>query len=970
MTETYGFEILKKQKIKELNCDALFFKHIKTGAELLSIVNDDENKVFGITFRTPPGDSTGVPHILEHSVLCGSRKYSVKEPFVELLKGSLQTFLNAFTYPDKTCYPVASQNLKDFYNLVDVYLDAVFYPRITKWIFQQEGWHYELNEAEEPLIIKGVVYNEMKGAYSSPDSLLAQYSQQSLFPDNAYSMESGGDPRIIPQLTYESFLDFHKKLYHPSNSRIFFYGDDDPENRLKLLNEYLKDFSKIHVSSAIDLQKKFKDPLKLEVPFVAEAGEGKAPTGMITVNWMLGETTDIETNVGLQVLTYILLGMPASPLRKALIESGLGERLAGVGIENELRQMYFSAGLKGIEVKDAALVEKLIDNTLSDLKTNGLDKLTIEAAFNTIEFALRENNSGSYPRGLSLMLKSLTTWLYDSDPLALVAFENPLQNLKARYASDPSLFAKMIDQYLLSNLHRTTVILKPDANLAEKERTRELDLLNRKKKSMSRDDILYLIKNTQELKQMQETPDSAEAVAAIPFLRLSEIDKKNRNIPLSCEKKKVDLFYHDLSTNGILYFDLGLRINALPQKYLPYMTVFGKALQEMGTEKEDYVSFSQRISRKTGGISRSLFSSLIKDTDSPVSWMFIRGKALTNQFGDMLDILSDMLFKVRFDNRERFKQIVLETKSALEQSIIPAGNRYVNVRINSHFNKAAWAEEQMSGISSLFFLRDITDKIDNDWPHVLRDLEEIYRTLVCSGNILINTAIDEKNWTLINKPLYGFMDSLPAGTSDPEHWSPVNRSEFEGLVIPAQVNYVGKGSNLYRLGYSYNGSINVISHFLRTSYLWDNVRVQGGAYGAMCQFNRMSGVMSFVSYRDPNLKKTLDIFSKAALFLKNLNISDVELQKSIIGAIGDIDSYMLPDVKSYTSLLRSLSGNSDEDRQIARDQILGTSPADFKAFADVLENACGNSIVKIMGGRNAFEEAYSSDEMPELVKVL
>ena len=970
MAQFYGFELIKKQIIKEVDSEALLYKHTKTGAELLSIVNEDENKVFGITFRTPSTDSTGVPHILEHSVLCGSRKYPVKEPFVELLKGSLQTFLNAFTYPDKTCYPVASQNLKDFYNLVDVYLDAVFYPRISPMIFQQEGWHYEIENADDPLTIKGVVYNEMKGAYSSPDNILARYSQQSLFPDVTYSMESGGDPKEIPQLTYEAFHDFHKKYYHPSNARIFFYGDDDPDTRLKLLSEYLDNFDKIDVSSSIGMQTKFDKPTRIEIPFIAETEEDKIPKGMVTVNWLLCETADLESNFTLQLLTYILLGMPASPLKKALIESGLGERLAGVGFENELRQMYFSTGLKGIEVKDAQRVEDLIIETLSSLAGNGIDPLTIEAALNTVEFALRENNTGSYPRGLSLMLKSLTTWLYDSDPLDIIAFEKPLQNFKNDYASNSALFQELIKKYFLDNQHRTSVILYPDTELAEKERLLESEALYQKKLGLSVEDIDKLIINTKELRQMQETHDSAEALASIPRLKLSEIDKKNKITPTQEGKKKVATYYHDIFTNEILYFDLGFRLKVLPQKYLPYMAVFGKALLEMGTESEDYVSLSQRISRKTGGISRSSFSSLIKDTDAPTSWFFLRCKALTHQVDDLLNILKDLVFKVRFDNRERFKQIVLETKSALEQGIIPAGNRFVNLRINSHFNKASWAEEQMGGISSLFFLRQLADRIDNEWSNVLHDLQEIYRTLVSGDNIIINTTIDENNWKKLNGRITAFLDYLPSLNLTTAEWQQENGSEFEGLVIPSQVNYVGKGSNLYNLGYSYSGSVNVITHFLRTSYLWDQVRVQGGAYGAMCQFNRMSGVLTFVSYRDPNLKKTLDVYDRAAEFLKNISISESEVQKSIIGAIGDIDSYMLPDAKGFASLLRTLNGNTDEDRQLMRDQVLATALSDFKAFADVLNAVRETGIIKTLGSRNALEEAYKDRRMPALVKVL
>ena len=518
MTAKHGFQLLKEQEIKELKTLAKVYRHSKTGAQLLSLTTDDENKVFGITFRTPPSDSTGVAHILEHSVLCGSRKYPVKEPFVELLKGSLQTFLNAFTYPDKTCYPVASQNLQDFYNLIDVYVDAVFYPRITRSIFQQEGWHFELENADDPLSYKGVVFNEMKGAYSSPDNLLSEQSLQSLFPDNAYGFDSGGDPKQIPHLTYEQFHSFHKRYYHPSNARIYFYGDDDPDERLRLINEYLKGFDSIEIDSEIRLQTPFKESTRLTRPFMVGEDAGTGPKGMVTLNWMLTETTDVETNFALHILEYILLGMPGSPLRKALIDSGLGEDIAGVGLENELRQIYFSTGLKGVDIKNADRIESLILETLSELARSGIDPKTREAALNTIEFGLRENNTGNFPRGLLLMLRSLTTWLYDSDPLGLLSFEGPLETIKSRAKSENAFFEEMIDRMFLSNPHRTTLILQPDADLREREEGNEKDRLTKARSAMVKEELEGVVDNTKELKRLQGTPDPPETLAAIPVL--------------------------------------------------------------------------------------------------------------------------------------------------------------------------------------------------------------------------------------------------------------------------------------------------------------------------------------------------------------------------------------------------------------------------------------------------------------------
>ena len=499
MALNHGFELLEERHIAELKTSAKLFRHVKSGAELLSLSNDDDNKVFGITFRTPPSDSTGVAHILEHSVLCGSRKYPVREPFVELLKGSLKTFLNAFTYPDKTCYPVASQNLQDFYNLIDVYLDAVFYPRLTDFILDQEGWHFELESPDKPFIYKGVVFNEMKGAYSSPERVLAEYSQQSLFPDTTYGLESGGAPKEIVNLTFEQFKEFHRKFYHPSNARIYFYGNDDPQRRLSLLNEYLDAFDPIEADSTVGLQPPFESPKRIVRSFASGEDGGSKPKGMITINWLLGEVTHVEDNMALHVLEYILLGMPGSPLRKALIDSGLGEDITGAGMEGELRQMYFSIGLKGMDTAKADRFESLVLQTLTSLAKEGIDPGTVEAALNTIEFRLRENNSGGFPQGLVLMLRALTTWLYEGDPMALLAFEAPLAKVKSCAASEKSFFQDLIHRFFLNNPHRTTLILEPDPELGEREEAAEKERLSQIREAMSADQLQSIIDGTHRL---------------------------------------------------------------------------------------------------------------------------------------------------------------------------------------------------------------------------------------------------------------------------------------------------------------------------------------------------------------------------------------------------------------------------------------------------------------------------------------
>ncbi|MEW6668341.1 MAG: insulinase family protein [Thermodesulfobacteriota bacterium] len=956
----HGFERTGTREIPELRTRAESFVHLQTGAELLSLMNDDENKVFGITFRTPPADSTGIPHILEHSVLCGSRKYPVKEPFVELLKGSLQTFLNAMTYPDKTCYPVASQNKQDFYNLIDVYLDAVFYPRLTPFVLQQEGWHLEKAEGEDRLILRGVVFSEMKGAHSSPDSLLAETSRQSLFPESPYGFDAGGDPAHIPSLTFEQFRAFHQRYYHPSNARIYFYGDDEPERRLSLVNDYLKDFQRIRIDSRVGVQTAFQEPKRITRPFAAGEGQS-ASKGLVTLNWLLEEPTRVEQNLGLHMLEYILLGMPGSPLRKALIDSGYGEDLAGQGLEGEIRQMYLSTGLKGIDPDDAGRVESLILETLGRLVKEGIDPRTVEAAVNTLEFALRENNTGSYPRGLVLMLRALTTWLYDHDPLDLIAFEDPLERVKSRIRSEKTYFESMIDRYLLNNPHRTLVLLKPDPELGREEEEAERARIGDMTSSMESAQVQEILATSARLKELQGTPDPPEALAAIPCLRLSDLSRTNKSIPLATsDGKEPGILYHDFFTSGILYLDLGFNIHVLPQRLLPYLPLFGRALLEVGTEEEDFVSLSQRISGKTGGISPNTHASAVKDSREGAVWLFLRGKAMLSRTPELLGILRDVLLKVRFDNRERFRQMVMESKARREQNLLSAGHQMVNLRLRSHYDEASWAAEQMKGVSQLLFLRDLGRAVDEDWPRVLSHLEEMRSLVLNRSSMLVNATLDEEGWRDAEPRVREFLAELPGSAVTPQKWSMESPHPFEGLTVPTQVNYVGKALSLYGLGYRFHGSAHVITRYLRNAWLWDRVRVQGGAYGAFCLLDRLTGVLTFVSYRDPNLQKTIEAFDQAAGFLEGLELREEERVKAIIGAIGDIDQYQLPDAKGYTSMARYLSGETDEERQQMRDEVLGTGLDDFRSFGAALRQGLDSGLVKVLGSQAAVDEVQAS----------
>jgi Zn-dependent M16 (insulinase) family peptidase len=968
--KSHGFELLREEHIDELNTDAQIWRHEKTGAELLSLTNDDENKVFGITFRTPPNDSTGVPHIMEHCVLGGSRKYHVKEPFVELLKGSLYTFVNAFTAPDRTYYPVASTNTQDFYNLVDVYLDAVFHPLITPFHLQQEGWHYELEDVNEPLAYKGVVFNEMKGAYSSPDNVLHRYGQQTLFPDTPYGVDSGGDPEAIPDLTYEQFKEFHHTYYHPSNSRIFFYGDDDVEDRLRILDEYLSEFDMLGVDSRVALQKPFAKPKQFTYPYSVEDGEDAGKKAMIDINWMLPEADDPELVWGLSILSHALVGTQASPLRKALIDSGLGEDLTGSGLSASLRQMTFGVGMKGIRKEDAEKVETLVYDTLAQIAADGLEPDMIEAAVNSIEFSLRENNTGSFPRGLGLMMRTMNTWNYGRDPLIPLKYETPLTADKDNIADNPTYFQDLIQTYLLDNPHRVTLLLEPDATLNQRKEAAEKEKLAAIKAEMNEAELEAIITNAAELKKLQEKPDSPEALAAIPMLTLADLDKEAKTIPsVESEAHGSKILYHDLFTNGIVYLEVGFNLKQVPADLLPYVKHFGRSLLKMGTESEDFVKLSQRIGRKTGGIHPSYLLSTKTNSSDSTAWMFLRGKSTMDQSQELLDIIRDILLTVKLDNRDRFRQIVLEAKARQESGLIPGGHQVVNGRLRSKFTEADWADEQMGGVTQLLFLRQLSQDVENDWPGVLAKLEAVRQHLLNRSNVICNVTLDDENWSQFQPQLHNFLTAIPANKVVMADWSPALAHTHEGLTIPAQVNYVGKGANLYDLGYKLHGSNTVIRKFLGTTYLWEKIRVQGGAYGGFSTFDRDSGVFNYLSYRDPNLEKTLKNYDGTADFLRNLDLREAELTKSIIGAIGALDSYQLPDAKGYTALSRFLIGLTDEARQQYRDEVLSTTAADFRAFGEVLAEANDSGVVVVLGSADAINAA-NGDGWMEVSRVM
>ncbi|MEO7222344.1 MAG: insulinase family protein, partial [Devosia sp.] len=864
-----AFDLVRDETIPEIASNVRLYRHKKTGAEVMSYINDDENKVFGITFKTPPEDSTGVAHILEHSVLCGSRKYPVKKPFVELIKSSMNTFLNAMTFPDKTAYPVASQNLQDFYNLVDVYLDAVFFPLISEDTFRQEGWHYEADGTQMPLAYKGVVFNEMKGAYSSPAALLGKVSQLSLYPDNAYGVNSGGDPKAIPDLNYDYFKNFHRRFYHPSNAKIVFYGDDPDGRRLEMLDEYLRQFDAAPIDATVKLQPRFHEPRHIESTYSATEAEPGKKTGMVTINWMLDEIDDPETVLSLNVLEHVLLGTPASPLRKALTDSGLGEGLTGSGLADDLRQPYFTVGLKGIDEADGGKVETLVLDTLRQLAADGLDPLTVEASMNSFEFALRENNTGSFPRGMALMFRTMKNWLHGGDPFESLTYEKPLASLKDKITAGEPVFERLIDQHLNGNTHRVTVLLKADTTQAEREVAEERARLDEVAASLDEAQREDVVEITAKLKALQEAVDPPEALARIPTLGLKDLDRTNKPIPIERDTLAgARLYTHALPTNGVIYLDMAFDLRRVPPELLPFLSLFSRALFQTGTAKEDFVSLMQRIGRSTGGVGASRSISMMRDTMSVAAWLFVRGKVVPDKADELLSIITDVLTSAQLDNRERIKQMALEEKAGFESGIAGRGNGIAAGRLGASLNPASWANEQSSGVSYLFFLRELLKDIDHEggWLKIKAAFYALRDLLIDRNSMVLNVTADLGLWNAFRPKLESFVAGLPATEIPLRKWS-VSQPVNEGLTFPGQVNYVAKGANLYTLGYGHSGATAVAMRHLNTTYLWDKVRVQGGAYGGSSGFDPFSGGFVFTSYRDPNLLQTLDAYDGAAAWL-------------------------------------------------------------------------------------------------------
>ena len=956
-----AYEVLQTEELSDLKSKGTLLKHKKSGARVLLMENDDENKVFTIGFRTPPSDSTGVPHIMEHSVLCGSKEFPVKDPFVELVKGSLNTFLNAMTYPDKTVYPVASCNDKDFQNLMHVYMDAVFYPNIYQndKTFRQEGWSYKLDDPDGELTISGVVYNEMKGAFSSPEGVLDRVVLNSLFPDNAYSVESGGDPEVIPELTYEQFLDFHRKYYHPSNSYIYLYGDMDMEEKLRWLDEkYLSDFENEPVDSEIHLQKPFTEMKEVVQEYSIASEESEEDNTYLSYNKVIGTTLDEKLYLAFEILDYALLSAPGAPLKKALLDAGVGKDISG-SYDNGVYQPIFSVISKNANVEQKEEFVRVIEDTLKDIVKNGINKKALRAGINYHEFRFREADFGNYPRGLMYGLQLFDSWLYDeTKPFihmqAIPTFEFLKEQVETGY------FEELIQKYLLANIHGSIVIIKPERGRTARMDKELADKLQAYKDSLSKEEIDALVKATKELEEYQEEESAPEDLAKIPVLGREDISREIAPIyNKELETSGVKLVHHGVETNGIGYTALLFDLSGIPEEKLPYISILPSVLGIINTKNYEYSELFNEINVHTGGIGTSLelYTDVTKVKEKEFRATFeIKGKALYPKMDVLFSMMREILMESDLGDEKRLKEILAMLKSRLQMSFLSSGHTTAALRSLSYTSPMAKFKDDTDGIGYYEVVKELEENFEEKKAELIANLRQIAQQIFRKDNLIISYTSSADGLAPMEEAFAKIADTLHTEEKEAATLCEIHCvKRNEGFKTSSKVQYVARTGNFIDRGVEYTGALQILKVILSYDYLWQNVRVKGGAYGCMSSFNRI-GEGYLVSYRDPNLEKTMEIYEGVVDYLKNFNVDDRDMNKFIIGTISNIDRPMNPAAKGSRSMNLYMNHVSAEMIREERDQILDAQQSDIRALADVLQALLDAHELCVIGSEEKIEE--------------
>lgn len=963
--ETY--ELIKGEFVSETDSFVLYLRHRLSQARVLIFSNEDENKVFNIGFRTPPKDATGIPHIIEHTVLCGSKNFPAKDPFVELVKGSMNTYLNATTYPDKTMYPVASCNDKDFQNLMHVYMDAVFYPNIYKYeeIFKQEGWHYELESEDGDITYNGVVYNEMKGAYSSEDGVMERFVMNALFPDNTYGQESGGDPQCIPDLTYEKYLEFHRTYYHPANSYICLYGDMDIEERLAFMDEnYLKNFPAISVDSEIPLQKPFDKMKYLKKNYAVAEDADCSEKNYYAFAAAMDVTLDQHICRAFELLSYVLIEMPGAFLKQALLDAGIGSDIDGEFCDI-LRQSYFVITAKNAKPGQKEEFYRVIRETLEKLVAEGIDRKILEAAINGTEFREREADFGTFPKGLLYSIRTFKTWLYDDEkPYDSLCYNEYYEFLRKQLKTD--YYEKLIQTYILDNEHAVLAEMIPEPGLTAKTEKKTAQKLKEYKESLSAEEIKKLIADTKALKAYQEEPTPKEVLEKIPMLSREDIRKNV--LPYQNDEREISgvkTIHHKIETNEIVYLRMFFDMNEWGN-YMPQISFLTTLLGYMNTKKHTYAEFDTETNFYTGGIASDVdIYCQNQNTNDYRLYFEVRTKVLKNQLGAALKLMAEMMFETLFTDEKHLREVVSEARSRLKARLMSSGHSVASGRAAACYSKSAWLSDRYMGIGYYDYLVKLDENFEEEKAELIAGCKALLGKIFHKKDMLLSVTCEEKEYQTLEEEFPVFLEKLSA--FEAEHgeeedaamekltkYIPNPVKGKEAFSTPAEIQYVAVGGSFAEVAHNF-GALRVARHLLNYDYLWNEVRVKGGAYGVFCQFQR-EGDGAFASYRDPNLSATIDVYKKAADFLENYEAEEREVTKTVIGTISGMDTPLTPNMKGRRSLVGYMSGITTEMLQKERDQVLGCTQKDIRALAPVMRAVTEADNLCVIGNEKRIEE--------------
>ena len=953
-----AYKVVEHHYSEDLKSEAYLMEHIKSGARVALLDNDEENKVFYIGFRTPPKDSTGVAHILEHSVLCGSEAFPVKDPFVELAKGSLNTFLNAMTYPDKTVYPVASCNDQDFKNLMHVYMDAVLHPNIyaEEKIFRQEGWHYEMEDKDSELTLNGVVYNEMKGAFSSPDDVLSREIMNSLFPDTAYGVESGGDPDFIPDLTYENFLKFHGAYYHPVNSYIYLYGNADWNERLDWLDkEYLGNYERIELSSHPGIQEAFKAPAHIVKHYPISEEEKEEKATYLSYNVVLGSSTDRELYIAFQLIDYALT-TEGSRLKKNLVDAGIGTEITS-SFENGICQPYYSIVAKNADPSDEEKFVKIIEDEFARVVKEGFDKNALLACLNKKEFKYREADSAQYPKGLLLGLTCMDSWLYD-DNLPFIHVEELDTFAFLREKIDTDYFEKLVEKYLISNEHRSILRLEPEKGMTAKKEAELAKKLAAYRDTLSEEEREKIAADTKALKDYQATPDTEEALKCLPVLKRSDIRKEI--LPLVNEWTEIDgikTLFHEIDTNGILYLTMLFDLKNVPIRLYPYIGLLINVLRGVDTNVHSYEQLGYEIDKYTGRMS-FLTDTLVRGEDSSDYTVSatVSVRCLKANTEKAMELIKEVLLGSNVEDPKRVKEIIAEVRSSMQGMMSYVGHIVAYSQIMDRISEPDKLNGMMSGMEFFRLLEDWEENFDDRWDEIRKGLKEVLSIAYRKDMLSLDVTGSREEL----KSLEGFVgpiaDALPTGDITEARGNIELKRENTALSNSAQVQYVCKGGSFKTAGLPYDSRLRILHTILAYDYLWTNVRVKGGAYGCMNSFKR-TGESYFVSYRDPNLKETLEIFDGIADYVENFEADEAVMTKYIIGTMSDLDIPLTPHASGVRSRYSELAGINAEQLQKERDMVLEANAEDVKALAKYVKAVMSDALISVVGNEGKIKDA-------------